>query len=69
MIDHRKFGDAGFEVVEARPQEFLTLLGHRPFGVFRKVTVRARTFQLLGQLDVQFVLERLHLFAQTFDDR
>src|ERR1700722_12935082 len=63
-VDHRELRDSRFEVADARTQELLALLGHRPFRIFGQVAMRTRAFEFLGQVHGQLMLERLEVFFE-----
>ena len=63
-VDEGQRGHAAVELADARLQEALPLLGRLVLGVLAQVAVLARGQDLLGELDLQLVVERPDLLLQ-----
>src|SRR5207244_2551216 len=68
-VVHRQLAYPPLELSDARANVVLARLGSLVLGVLGEIAVRARRLELLGQPDVQLVLEIRQLFLEPGDDR
>src|SRR5262249_46764302 len=68
QVDERERSHSAMELADARLQEALALLGRLVLGVLPQVSVLASPQDLLGQVNLQLVVERPDLFLEPLLD-